>query len=292
MTVVVIGDVAADVVVVLDEPVAFGSDARATNRLLGGGAGANVATWLSEEGVPTTLIARIGDDSVGRDQAAALAARVTAHLAVDAVRPTGMVVALVGPDGERTFFPDRGANAALDVADLPPGVLESATHLHLSGYVLLDAGSREAGRAALARAQAAGVTTSVDLSSTAPLAALPRGAFLSWTGDVDICKGNAAEAMVLVGGETSSEACGRLGARYRHAVVTDGRHGSWVCADGGPPLHRPATYAQVVDTVGAGDAFTAGFLAAWVKGASCGDAASRGADLAARAAGTRGGRPA
>jgi ribokinase len=291
MTVVVVGDVAADVIVVLAEPIAPGSDARATNRLLGGGAGANVAAWLAAEGVATTLCGRIGDDLVGRQQADLLAAAgITTRLAVDARRATGMVVALVGPEGERTMFPDRGANAALAPEDVLPA-LGGARHLHVSGYVLLDDGSREAGLSALAQARAGGSSTSVDLSSAAPLRAAGPRRVLDWTQDVDLCKGNTTEAGVLVGGATAEERCARLGERYRCAVVTAGAQGAWIAADGAAPIRVPAKAAAIVDSVGAGDAFTAGFLAAWTAGADAASAGARGAAAAARAVATRGGRP-
>ena len=78
---------------------------------------------------------------------------------------------IVEPTGERTMLPDRGANAALAPADLPVDELRAATHLHLSGYTLLDPGSRAAGLVALEHAREAGLSVSVDPASAAPLAA-------------------------------------------------------------------------------------------------------------------------
>ena len=57
---------------------------------------------------------------------------------------------------------DRGANKAFCPEDVVLPAVDGRAHLHLSGYVLLDNGSRPAGLAALALAKAAGWTTSVD----------------------------------------------------------------------------------------------------------------------------------
>ena len=74
---------------------------------------------------------------------------------------------LVDGDGQRSMLPDRGAGKNLLAADLDPALLRGRRHLHLSGYVLLDESSRDAGLAMLAAARDAGLTTSVDPQSAA-----------------------------------------------------------------------------------------------------------------------------
>src|SRR4051812_41063623 len=167
--VVVVGDVATDVVVVLAGDPAPGSDRPASIRTRGGGAGANVAVHLAQLGTPVLLAGCVGDDPA----AARLVAELTAagvELALRTVHgaATGTVVSLVDPDGQRSMLADRGANLEIrpeDVPALPPGA-----HLHLSGYTLLDPGPRAAGLAALAAASACGCTVSVDPASSGPLA--------------------------------------------------------------------------------------------------------------------------
>ncbi|HEY0639274.1 MAG TPA: PfkB family carbohydrate kinase, partial [Pseudonocardiaceae bacterium] len=169
-SVVVVGDVCVDVVV---RPVSTpfpGSDTEAAIRVVGGGAGANVAAWLGTLGVPVTLAGRVGDDAAGRQQAAELAGHgVRCALAVDPAEPTGAIVALVA-DGDRTMLADRGANLALSTVDIPDPLPRNG-HLHLSGYTLLHERPRRAAIAALAAARAAGLTVSVDPASEAPLRA-------------------------------------------------------------------------------------------------------------------------
>jgi sugar/nucleoside kinase (ribokinase family) len=267
--VVVVGDLMVDVVATAQEPLADASDAAARVRWTGGGAGANVAAGLAAAGVAVALVARVGDDLPGRAATAALRdAGVDVWAAVDAERPTGTCVVVVAPDGERSMLPDRGANAALAPGDLPPALLRAGAHLHLSGYVLLHAGGRSAGRAALAAATAAGMTVSVDPASAAPLRALGAATFLAWVRGVDLLLPNAQEAAVLTGERDPARAARALAARAqaREVVVTLGADGALHC-DGATVLHAPAPPATVVDTTGAGDAFTAGWLAARVRGA-------------------------
>jgi sugar/nucleoside kinase (ribokinase family) len=142
--VVVVGDVAVDVVVAPSAPAVRGADVPARIRTCAGGAGANTAVWMvslgTEVGIEVTLVGRVGDDAAGRAAVADLQA-VGAHpvLAVDPELPTCTVVVLLDA-GERTMLSDRGAAARLAPADLPD--LDGADHLHLSGYVLLDPSSR------------------------------------------------------------------------------------------------------------------------------------------------------
>src|SRR3954454_13779167 len=165
-----------DVVARLSGRLARGSDTPARIERHGGGQGANVAAWLGACGVPVTLVARAGDDAFGREAVAELeGGGVDARVTFDRERPTGTCLVLVEPGGERTMVPDPGANDALVLETLP-----EATHLHLAGYTLLREGSRAAGVDALRLARARGMTTSLDPSSAAPLAAAGAGAFLEW----------------------------------------------------------------------------------------------------------------
>jgi sugar/nucleoside kinase (ribokinase family) len=257
--IVVIGDVMVDVVVRLSGPIAAGSDTPAEIVQRGGGAAANVAAWLARSGAAAILVGRVGDDARGRAVMTALRDEgVDVRVAVDPQRPTGTCVVLVAPDGERSMLPDRGANAAL----APTPLTADAAHVHVAGYALLDPGARPAALAALAAAREAGIPTSVDPASAAPLAAA-RGAFLGWIDGVDLLLPNADEATVLTGAADPVEAARVLSESAREVVVTLGGAGA-LWTDGTALVRVPAVPTDVVDTTGAGDAFTAGLLAAWL----------------------------
>lgn len=288
MRVVVVGDAGLDVVAWHQDEIAHGDDTRARVRLTGGGAGANTALWLASCGVEPTLVTRVGDDAGGRLVRAELeAAGVDCVFAVDDRAATFCVVVLVDADGQRTMLADRGANARFAAGDIDPAVLAGATHLHLSGYVLLYESSRPAGLAALEAARKAGLTTSVDPQSAALIA--DRKAFLEDVRDVDLLLPNAPELAALTGSpcpDSASELLDVVGA----VAVTAGTDGAiWVDARGVTSV--PAEPAECVDATGAGDAFDAGLLSAWLHGKSTMDALRAGVRLATRAIGRVGAQP-
>jgi sugar/nucleoside kinase (ribokinase family) len=281
--VVVVGDLAVDVLVAPAEPVRPGGDVPARIATSAGGAGANTAAWLAALGVDVTLVARVGDDPSGRAALVELAAAgVRAAVTVDAGAPTATVVVLLGPDGARTMLSDRGAAARLSPADLPS--LDGVDHLHLSGYVLR--GTRDVALAAISAARAAGARTSLDPQATGALTA----ALLRDLGGVDLLLPNTDELADLTGSRDPRSATALLDSA-RAVVVTDGAAGAtWVDRKG---LHTaPARPVDVVDPTGAGDAFDAALLAAWLQGAEPAAALAAGCAAGAEAVSRRGARPA
>jgi sugar/nucleoside kinase (ribokinase family) len=82
--VIVVGDLAVDVLVAPSVPLMTGRDVPARIATSGGGAGANTAAWLADLGVEVTLVARVGDDAAGREAVAELrACGVRLAVAVD-----------------------------------------------------------------------------------------------------------------------------------------------------------------------------------------------------------------
>ena len=277
--VLVVGDLATDVVAVLEGEPAPGSDRPAAIRTRGGGAGANVAVHLARLGVPVRLAGCVGDDTTGAALTAELAA-AGVELAVRTVpgAATGTIVSLVEPDGQRSMLADRGANLDLRPADVP--ALPAGGHLHLSGYTLLDERPRAAGRAALAAAEAAGATVSVDPASTGPLRAYGVERWLDDTAAATLVLPNAEEVRLLTGCADVTDAARALAARHPAVAVSLGADGA-LWAAGTELVHRPAHPARVLDTTGAGDAFAAGLLAVWLAGGAPETALEAGLALAA-----------
>jgi len=261
--VVVVGDVATDVVVVLAGEPAPGSDRPASISTRGGGAAANVAAHLARLGATVELAGCIGDDPSGRGLSAELvAAGVRPALRTVPGVPTGTIVSLVEPGGQRSFLADRGANLELVAGDVPPP--SPGGHLYVSGYTLLHPRPRPAGLQALRDALAAGCTVSVDPASTGPLALYGADRWLEDTAGATVLLPNAAEARLLTGCADPSDAARALAARYPIVTVKLGADGA-LWASGDVLVHRPAHPTTVVDTTGAGDAFAAGLLAAWLR---------------------------
>lgn len=292
LSVVVVGDLMVDVLVAMGSPLNRGSDTPSTVTTAGGGSGANVACWLATDGVPTSYVGRVGADSLGREAVDQLTDYgVAVWVGLDDEHATGTCVVLVEPGGERSMLPDTGANARLLPADVPPTAFRPGAHLHLSGYTLLNEGSREAGLTALSLAAAADMTVSIDPSSGALLKRVGAARFLDWTRGADLLLANAEEAAVLSGQPDPHQAASALGDTYREVVVKLGVDGA-LWQQGFITASAPAVRgAVVVDTTGAGDAFAAGFLASWLLHPEPESALAAGNRSAARAVARVGARP-
>jgi sugar/nucleoside kinase (ribokinase family) len=286
--VVVVGDVALDVVAAHAGPIVHGGDSRARITITTGGAGANTAAWLAWCGVDTVLVARVGDDLVGhRAHEELTAAGVRCAFTFDTASSTCCVVVLVDRDGQRSMLPDRGACGRTVLADLDPALLEDAGHLHLSGYLLLDAATADVGLAMLALARSAGLTTSVDPQSAALITDPAR--FVEQLRGVDLLLPNLDELAALTGSSDPASAGALLDVVGAVAVSAGADGASWVGRRETAAV--PAAPGSLVDSTGAGDAFDAGVLSAWLVGAGAERCLRSGVRLGALAVGRVGGQP-
>jgi ribokinase len=249
---------------------------------------ANTAAWMATAGHAVTIVGCVGDDPFGRDIRQQLAALgVDVHLQ-ESPQPTGTCVVIVDRRRERTMFPDSGANADL-AAGTATALIEAGTHVHLSGYTLLNRATRDVALAALDRAVEVGATRSLDPASAAPLRAnLPF--FLDLLPRFDLVLANEDEAAVLAGLEDPHAALEVLADQVATVVVKVGARGV-LARDPGGTVAVAALRHDVVDTTGAGDAFTAGFLPVWLAGAPLAEAIEEGQRLAGSAVGRVGASP-
>ena len=317
--VLVVGDVINDILVETAAPIVAGEDNPAGIRARAGGSAANQAAWLGWMGADVTFAGRVGAADVEFHRAELARFGVRAHLAADPVTSTGSIVVLVGADGERTFITDRGANLRLAADDVPAALLDDVALLHLTGHTLFEPGPREVVLGLIARARSRRIPFSVDPGSAAFLANLTPGEFLRWTDGAAICFPNRDEAAVLVGptrmaqGEAAPVPSADLAATGQAAAgpeVTDplamaafltlhygavvlklGADGALLATADREPQRFPARQMTVRDTTGAGDAFCAGFLAAWLAREALAEAMGAGGRAAATAVSTLGGRP-
>ncbi|MFD9259345.1 carbohydrate kinase family protein [Streptomyces sp. NPDC059538] len=291
----VVGDVVTDVVAIHPEPLAPATDTTARIRTLPGGAGANAACWAARTGTAEVrLLARVGVESARWHERALVDAGVRPRLVIDSQEPTGTVVALVGKDAERTFLTDSGASLRLCPADWAPSLLDGAAHLHLSGYLFFADSSRELAMVALRAARTRGVPVSVDPASAGFLAALGPQRFLDSVAGAGVLLPNEDEARLLAGLPEPAgvaRAAAALSRRVPLVVVTRGAAGALIAEHGRIAAEVEAEPAEAVDTTGAGDAFTGGFLAARLEGADPAEAARAGCRAAALAVTRVGGRP-
>jgi len=287
-----VGDVMTDVVAAPGGPIALGTDTTARIATHPGGSAGNLAAWLGHLGVATTLVARVGEDAAAWHAEALRRHGVVPALALDAERPTGTVVVLVDPEGERTMLTQRGANLALAPEDLPSPLGRAGDVLHLSGYALLAEGPREAALAALESARATGMEISVDPASAAYLREAGPERFLAWTTGADVLFPNLDEGRALTGEEAPARVAAALLAHAPAVVLKLGPAGALQAVRDEPLLRLPAVAAAAVDATGAGDALAAGWLAAWTRGDPPGARLQAALATAALAVARIGGRPA
>lgn len=256
-------------------PVA-GHEVYAGRMTMAAGGGAYItAAYLAALGRPATLCAHLPAAPFDAVLAPELAqAGLGLELCLPA--PQGVdpqvTVAMITP-GDRAFL-TRRAGPALP-AQIGAAIASGAYgHLHLGELATL---AEHPGLAASARA--AGMTVSVDCAWDAQL--LARSDLPQLLRGVDVFLPNAAEAAALARHAP-------LAAHAPLVVVKDGAEGARALC-GGTVQSRPARPVQVVDTVGAGDAFNAGFLDAWLSGAALGDCLEAGHAVAAVALARQGG---
>jgi sugar/nucleoside kinase (ribokinase family) len=277
MLIATLGDVMLDVIVRLEDPLAPGGDVRAETRTTTGGQAANVAVWAASLGAEARCIAKRGDDPTGELVARELAARSVELVGPVTDGATGVVVSIVGDDGDRALASDRGVAPTLSPAELDPSWLDCDV-LHLSGYALLREPIATAARRAVELARERRARVSVDLAAWTEIRAYGPVEFRELLDAIapDVLFATEAE-WELLGGAYLAAPTGviKRGARGVTVVTEDAR------------IDLAPVATDVVDTTGAGDALAAGFL----LGGSLEQAARRGLEAAARCVATVGSMP-
>ena len=287
----VVGDVLDGVLVQTTATVLGDHDPAAVIRHRPTGAAGNTATWLGWLGAEVDLVARVGVDDVYRHERALADAGVRAHIRYDARSATGAVVSVRNGD-RRTAMSDPAASGVLSEDDLPPDLTGRADIVHLTGAAMLGGGGAARIASLVERVHTGPARVALDPSSSAIVHAIGAAEFLEALEGVDVLFPSEQEALALTGTSSVAAAMPLLTARVPLVVVTMGHDGVLLGRPGRSPQRVPITPATVVDTLGAGDAFAAGFLRAWATDpVRVGAAAREGTRVAARALGFVGGRP-
>jgi ribokinase len=236
-----------------------------------GGKGSNQAVGAARLGAKSYLVARIGMDSFG-EMAVRLYAEEgvdTAHLHRSGERNTGVGFITLDAEGNNHIVLDPGANMLLSPADVD----DAEARIAASDVVLsvLEIPAETAGHAMrLARRHGA-----LAILNPAPATWLDDDVLR----DVDVLTPNASELRILLGlppdDETDALALARrLQERgVRNLVVTLGAEGALVVCEDGVSEHIPCAEVAVVDSTGAGDAFTSALAVALAEGNTLADAA-------------------
>ena len=253
-----------DVIAVIKTKINYGSDTPSKISTHGGGAAGNVVSWASSSGASTRIVARVGSDSAGTAVLSEFNAQGIAYSnAIIAGAQTGVVVVLVDTSGERTMFPETGANSGLSLADLPS--LDGVEVVYLSGYSLLDPGSRPGVLEMISKITEAGVPIFFDPATVGGMSEVNISEVRSWLPLMSALFMNEEEATFLTGETKLESALDSLLQNAPLVVIKRGSHGAIGKVRGGESIAIPAVPTQVLDTTGAGDSFAGGYIAAWIK---------------------------
>lgn len=261
-----------------------------------GGAESNMAIQLRRLGHSARFVSRVGDDPFGRRIVGTLAqfGVDTNFVTVDPAAPTGVFFREWLADGTRRVYYYRAGSAAarLGPADLRPEAFAGARIVHLTGITpALSPGCAAAVGRAIELARAAGAQVAFDPNYRARLwdEATARTALLPLIAQADILLMGHEDAQAILGTADAASAIEQASAMGVGVVVfKQAEHGATAQA-GGRRVHMPAhPVAAVVDPVGAGDAFDAGFLAGLLRGYQLEEALALGARLGAATVGALG----
>lgn len=271
-----IGDIALDVIVKLDvdggekgfSSLRYGSDTPSQVITRGGGAAANVASWLATVNIESELLVRIGRDSVGEALVAELEAQgIRCHRRVINDLSTGTVVVLVDKSGERTMLPDSGANAGLNENDLPD--LQGYDAAYISGYALFNKKSHQGVINIFTKLREANIPIFFDPASVGTMSTFAdRYAIIEGMPTSDVMLLNESEARFLsnLDEEPLEEVLIALTRFAKMVIIKRNEDGALaIDSESGKTYSDRQPRREPIDTTGAGDSFAAGFIAEWIK---------------------------
>ncbi|MBM4195479.1 MAG: 5-dehydro-2-deoxygluconokinase [Gammaproteobacteria bacterium] len=252
-----------------------------------GGSSANVAAGLARLGVRSAMLTRVGDEQMGRFVREALAREGvdTSHVATDPRRLTGLVLLGVAGADEfpHIFYRENCADLGLETGDFDDTWIGSARALALTGTHLSTAASAAVAVEAVRLACAAGTGVVLDIDFRPVLWGIGRAAdgaaraaisteatarLQSLLPHCELVVGTEDEIRVAGGSGDTATALAAIRILCPGTVVVKrGAAGCAIHPRDGAMLDVPGFPVEVLNTLGAGDAFLAGFLSGWLAGA-------------------------
>ncbi|BAW01417.1 PfkB domain-containing protein [Thermus thermophilus] len=289
----VLGDVSVDLLFFLERIPEPGEEVPSRRALMKpGGAGGTLAAQLASLGHRVFLAGRVGKDpfaelALSRVREVGVDLR---HLQEDPEHTTSSVLILVVPGGERAMVSAEGASRHLDPALFKPRFLDQVDAVVLSAYALVGGPSRSYAAEVLEAARRRELPVFADLGAGAVRAAGKE--LLKHLRGVSWLLMNEGELKALTGASSISQGVARLRQEgFQHLAVKVGAMGSIVVTPEGEELIEPFPVEDIVDSTGAGDAYTAAFAHAVLEGLSpveAGRLANLAGALAATAIGAQG----
>ncbi len=229
-------------------------------QMASGGCAANTIHGLAHLGIETAFIGTVGKDAIGRFfEKDMKKSRIDTHL-FKSDSPSGLAIAMITKDGERTFGTFLGAALELSGYNLKKEDFSGYDLLHIEGYLVQN---HDLLHKALQLAKNENLKISLDLASFNVVESNLEFLKEMIEKYVDIVFANEEEAKAFTGKEPH-EALDDIAAIADIAVVKVGRKGSFV--KHGDEFTRIAPVkADLVDSTGAGDIFASGFLWGYIN---------------------------
>lgn len=225
-----------------------------------GDSAANTMSGLARLGAQSGFLTKMGKDEMGEFFTHEMTRTGVEMLALKSDTPTGRVIAMVTPDGERTFATCLGASIELSPDDIKPELFDGWDIFYIEGYLIANPDML---RKAIRTAKDKGLKIAIDLASY-NVVEESRDFLLELVNEyVDIVFANEKEAFALTGMEPE-DALHYLAERCDIAVVKVGAKGAFI-QHGDQVVTISPMKANVVDTTGAGDMWAAGFLAGLIN---------------------------
>ena len=235
-----------------------------------GGSAANTTFNATRLGLRTTFVGKLGGDDTARayrDRFARAGVDVTRYK--HSTLPNARCLILTTPDAQRTMRTDLGAVFTLSPDEIAPADFAGCRHAHIEGYVVFNQSLADA---VLRSARAAGCSLSLDLASFEVVRASRDWLLAQLAAGLDLVIANEDEIRTLypdlpaVTPEDFAAHARRLATHGGIAAVKLGKDGAWLAR--GDELHRiaPQPVSDAIDSNGAGDAWAAGFLSAFLRG--------------------------
>jgi len=226
-----------------------------------GGSVCNTIRAISLLGGKSGFIGKIGHDTFGEFYENEIRRAGASPYLTKEGEVTGVSTVLISPDGERTMATFLGPGPTLTAADIQPEILQDYEYMYVEGYLLVN---EELVRGTLEKAKAAGLKIVLDLANFNIV-----NSFRDLLNDiipayVDILLANEAEAEAFTG-LPASQAIHQITSLVDISVITLGKDGA-LAGRKGEIVQVAAEGGKPIDTTGAGDNFSAGFL----FGQSCG----------------------
>jgi len=249
---------------------------------MSGGSVANTIAGFANLGGTAAYIGKVRADQLGtifNHDMRSLGVDIRLKAAAEGA-PTARSHVLITADGQRTMQTYLGACLELGLADISEETVGAPKAMLLEGYVWDIAEGPALAHKAAEIARANGTTVALSLSDSFCVER-HRDSFLEFVrNDADIIVADEEEVYALLGTPTIDETLEALKSFDNLFAITRSEKGSVIVQKDEVVVQAASEVEQIVDTTGAGDAYSAGFLYGWAQGKSLGDCAKYGTHCA------------